>query len=167
MIIDKISPLEESDIIDDSIVITIRKHMNQTAHAQLVDDKIVMASAVSYNVTPDVDKYTSAIKTELQTTFGTHITDYRNEAVIRNSSGIPYIATILSGLNAPTTRIDRIISRSETIDKELMSRQKAQTKLGGTENAKHSLTAKKFGSSKASNTSTSLDDVIAKYRNAN
>ena len=101
MIIDKIMPLEESSIIDGSIVATIRRHMNETAHVNMVDDKIVMASAVSYLVTPDVDKYTSAIKTDLQSVFGTHITDYRNEAVTNNVDDTPYITTILSGLTAP------------------------------------------------------------------
>ena len=167
MIIDKIMPLEESSIIDGSIVATIRRHMNETAHAAIVDDKIIMASAVSYLVTPDVDKYTSAVKTDLQNVFGTHITDYRNEAVTTNSGDIPYITTILSGLNAPTTRIDKVINRTEAIDKELMSRQKASTKLGSSEGAKHTLAAKKFGNTKTTGSSTSMDDILNKYRNLN
>lgn len=168
MIIDKIMPLEESAIIDGSIVATVRKHMNETAHAALVDDKIIMASAVSYNVTPDVDKYTSAVKTDLQSVFGVHITDYRNEAVITNSADIPYITTILSGLNAPTTRIDKVINRTDAIDKEIMNRQKASTKLGSSEGVKHTLGVKKFGTTnKTQGSSTSMDDIINKYKNLN
>lgn len=167
MIIDKIMPLEESNIVDGSIVATIRRHMNETAHAAIVDDKIIMASAVSYLVTPDVDKYTSAVKTDLQSVFGTHITDYRNEAVTNSSNDIPYITTILSGLNAPTTRIDKVINRTEAIDKELMSRQKASTKLGSSEGAKHTLAAKKFGNTKTAGSSASMDDILNKYRNLN
>lgn len=166
MIIDKIMPLEESNIIDNSIVATIRKHMNGTAHAALVDDKVVMASAVSYYVSPDLDKYTAAIKTELQSVFGTHITDYRNEAVMNNTSDTAYITTILTGLNAPTTRIDKVINRIEAIDNELTSRQKASTKLDNAEGSKHSLVAKKFGTSKSTGNSTSIDDIINKYKNA-
>ena len=171
MIIDKIMPLEESSIIDGSIVATIRRHMNDTAHANIVDDKIVMASAVSYLVNSDVDKYTSAVKTELQAVFGTHVTDYRNEAVITNNSNeTPYITTILSGMNAPTTRIDRVINRTEAIDKELMSRQKASTKLGSSEGAKHTLSVKKFGNSTgnaSSGSNATMDDIISKYKNLN
>ena len=164
MIIDKIIPLEESDIIDGSIVATIRNHMNTTAHASLVDDKIIMASAVSYNVSSDVDKYTSAIKIDLQKVFGVHITDYRNEAVIGSSNETPYITTILTGLNAPTTRIDRVINRAESIDKDLTTRQRASSKLGGVE-AKHALFAKKFGGNNSQiNRDVSVDDLIAKFR---
>ena len=164
MIIDMINPLEESNLDDKSIVKTVRNHMNETAHVALVDDKIIMASAVSYFVDKDLDKYTSAIKTELQEVFGVHITDYRNEAV--NTKGDDsYICTILAGLNAPTTRIDRIIARKEAIDKQLNERQKATTKLdGGDSSAKHTLTAKKFGSSNvSSNDDKDLNDLISKF----
>lgn len=165
MIVDMISPLEESGLVDNCIVATVRSHMNETAHAALVDDKVIMASAVSYLVNNDVDKYTANIKVDLQSTFGVHITDYRNEAVIESNNQTPYICTILAGLNAPTTRIDRIISRTESIDKVLSSRKKATTKLGDTEEAKYSLSAKKFGTTNNSAipTAASLDDIIKKF----
>lgn len=164
MIIDMINPLEESNLVDNSIVNTIRQHMNETAHAALVDDKIIMASAVSYCVNRDLDKYTAAVKSELQNVFGVHVTDYRNEAV--NPEALDsYVCTILSGLNAPTTRIDRIIARKEDIDRQLNERQKAVSKLDAADTeSKHTLTAKKFGSANAApSQDKDLDDLIKKF----
>ena len=138
--------------------------MNETAHVTMVDDKIILASAVSYYVGRDLDKYTSAIKSELQEVFGIHITDYRNEAVNEDNSS-SYICTILAGLNAPTTRIDRIIARKEDIDRQMSERQCATTKLNNDDSsAKYRLSVKKFGSTTPTTTTDKdLNDLASKF----
>lgn len=163
MMIDIITPFDELDLVDGSIVKTIRAHIDTNGHAVMVDNKLIMASAIMYNINNDVNEYASVVKSELQETFGTHVTDYRNEAV--DQDGDTFICVVLSGLDLPATRIDRIISRINKIDSELSGAKKAPTKLGKVE-SKHRLTAKKFSGTVSEmpvENKSNVDDIIKKF----
>ena len=154
-----IDNFEESMIEDDSIVATIKKQLANSANAAIVDDKNIQASAVIYNLKGDLKKYGAAIASELQTTFGAHLGDFRNE-VVDNEDHEPFVACILSGLTEPTTRIDKVISRRMSIEKEITERQAASTKLGNVAAGKLSLSQKSFSTTKKD---VDKDEILKKF----
>lgn len=150
---------EEAMIEDGSIVATIKKSISNSANAVLVDDKVIRASALMYNLSTDLKRYGSTIATDIQTTFGYHIGDFRNEAVDVTDSK-PFVACILAGLTEPTTRIDKVISRRQKIEKEINERQAASTKLSSVEAGTLALKPKQFGSSASK---PNVDDILKKF----
>lgn len=148
---------EESMIENDSIVTTLKQAMVKSANAAIVDDKVIAASGIMYNLTSDLKKYGANIATDLQDTFGAHIGDFRNEVVDEEAGA--FIACVISGLTAPTTRIDKIITRRMSIEKEINDRKAASTKLNTVETGKLSLGAKSFGSAPKAN----VDDILKKF----
>lgn len=157
---------DESTIDDNSIVATMRKHLLTSAHASLVDDKVITASATMYNLGTDSLKYAPAIKHDMQEVFGYHITDYRNE-VVSDGSGTEFVAMIAAGLTAPTVRIDKLIARRQQIEKGFTSRESASTKLNTVEAGSLKLNVKSFGGAATSKPATNVDDIIKKFQAGN
>lgn len=153
---------DESTIDEGSIVATMRKHLTTSAHASLVDDKVISASAIMYNLGNDSLKYAPAIKHDMQEVFGYHITDYRNE-VVSDGSSVEFVAIICAGLTAPTVRIDKMIARRQTIENGYTTREAAKTKLNTVESGTLKLNSKSFGGGAASRPSTNVDDILKKY----
>ena len=147
------------EIEDGKIVSTIKKSIENSANAVVVDDKVINASAMMYNLGTDLKRYGASISDDIQTTFGTHIGDFRNEAVDSEDT-TPFVACILAGLTEPTTRIDKVISRRMKIEKEINERKAASTKLSTVESGKLSLSAKQFGASTAK---PNVDDILKKF----
>lgn len=165
IVVDRIEPFDESDIVDDSIVGTIRKHISKSAHAALVDDKIILASGIMYNLSADTIKYASTVKKELQNTFGEHIADFRNESANITQED-DFVVTILAGLTEPTTRIDKGITRRLKIESTIAERKSASTKLNSVQTGGLSLGVKSFGSgmSTARTNKPDIGGILKKYR---
>lgn len=164
IVVDRISPFDESDIMEDSIVGTIKKHITKSAHAALVDDKIILASGIMYNLSADTIKYASSIKRELQSTFGEHIADFRNESA-NNTPEDDFVATILAGLTEPTTRIDKAIARRLKIESTITERKSASTKLNSVQAGGLSLGVKSFGArTAAAKSKPDIGNILKKYK---
>lgn len=163
LICEVITNFEESMIEDASIVSTLKNAIAKSAHAPMVDDKFVEATGIMYNLTSDLKKYGSQISSDLENTFGKSITDYRNEAVDEDSEYGAFVACILAGLTAPTTRIDQTISRRQKLEDEINKRQAATTKLNSVEVGTLSLGTKSFGSSTKVQ-KPNVDDILANIK---
>ena len=144
LIISKLMCIDESSLVDDSIVSTIREDITNSVNAGMVDDKLISASALMYNLNDDLLRYAANIEEDIQTEFGQHITDYRNEAI--SDEFDTFIVTILSGLTEPTVRIDKVIARRQSIESTIVTRKSAATKLNQVQAGTLGLTPKKFGS---------------------
>lgn len=154
-----ITDLDESMIEKDGIVAALKKQIQTSANAAVVDDKGIDASAMMYNlVGPDLKKYGAAVIQDIQTTFGSHIGDFRNESVDQDEMPA-FAACILAGLTPPTTRIDRVITRRQTLEKEINERQRASTKLNNVNAGNLSLSTKSFGAGDKVN----VDDILRKF----
>ena len=156
-----IEDLEESMVEDGGIVAAIKKSIAASPNPTLVDDKVIAATAVMYNLNTDLKKYGSNITADIQSNFGMYLADFRNEAV-DNPETKPFVACILAGLTTPTTRIDKAISRRVQIEKEYTSRIAASTKLGTIERGTLSLKTKSFGSS---TDKPNVDEILKKFSN--
>ena len=156
--------LEESQVVNNSIVATLRDSLDKTGNVQYVDDKVIDASATMYNFSKDLKKYAPNIATEIQSVFGEHISDFRNEVMDCKESE-PFIVCVLAGLTAPTTRIDKVVARRQAIEKEINERQAASTKLNTVEQGGLKLGVKSFGNKAPSK--PNVDEIIKKFTGAN
>lgn len=126
IIIDSMTRFETADIEDGSIIGAIKKHIdNESAHADMVTDKQILASAFMYTLGDSFDDYKINIKADLQETFGSHIKDMSN---FSDEDG-DNVAIILSGLTEPTMVIDRIINKSQKLEEDILARKSATSKL--------------------------------------
>jgi cell division GTPase FtsZ len=124
--VDSMEDLELSDIIDNSLIATIKQHIDRdSAHAELVADKEVTASALMYALGDAFDGVKGSAKNDLQETFGEHIKDMSNFSDEDNGT----IAVILSGLTEPSMVIDRIINRAKKLEDKISSRKAVTSKL--------------------------------------
>ena len=100
-----------------------------------------------------MEKYSSSIKSDLQDTYGYHVTDYRNEAV-NDETGNDFIAVILSGLTDPVERLDKIIAKRKKQEKEIVTRKASVSKFASDEESSSGLKlgVKSFGSDSAQKT---------------
>lgn len=126
IVVDSIEDLEPSDLINGSIVETIKEHMDsESAHAELIDDKEILASAMMYSLGDQFDEYKGSIKTDIQNQFGTHIKDPSNFS--DDDKGT--VAIVLSGLSAPNAVIDKIIAKAKGLGEAINSRKASTSRL--------------------------------------
>lgn len=126
IVVDSMEGLEMADVEDGSVIKTLKNHIdNESAHAELVSDKEILASALMYSLGEEFDSVKGAIKNDLQKTFGEHIKDVSNFSDEDNGT----IAVVLSGLTEPAMVIDRIINRSKKLEESILSRRAATSKL--------------------------------------
>jgi hypothetical protein len=126
IVADSMVGLEPSDVIDGSIVKTIKKHIvEESAHADMVSDKEILASAMMYTLGDEFDEFKSGIKTDVQNEFGTHVKDTTNFSDEDRGS----VAIILSGLSSPNMVIDRIIKRANELGASINQKKKSNNNL--------------------------------------
>jgi hypothetical protein len=131
IVADSILDLEPSDVLDGSIVKTIKEHIkNETAHADLVSDKEILASAMMYTLGEEFDEFKSNIKSDLQTEFGVHVKDTTNFADDEDNKYVFHsVALILSGLSAPNMVIDKIVNKANELSDGINKRKASMSKL--------------------------------------
>lgn len=165
IVVDSIDNMEVSNLIDGSIIATLRAHINtKSAHAEMVGDKMITASALMYALGDAFDEYKGAIKPELQETFGVHIKDPSNFSDEDEGS----MAVILSGLTEPTMVIDRIINIAKKMEEEIINRKAATSKLDKADEASRlqDVVAKQsFADEKnvAGTSATSKEELLKKF----
>lgn len=123
--------LEESDIIDNSLVKTVLDRIKtESGNAELVDDHQITASAVQYSLHSQFQKYVSGIKSDMQTIVGSHLNDYSNyHDADDDEEGEDYVVLVMAGLSDPTLRIDRMINKRDKMAQEILNRKGATSKL--------------------------------------
>lgn len=166
IVVDSMTGLETSDVKEGSIIKTLKNHlMTESAHAELVSDKVIDASATMYQLGDAFDEFKSSIKSELQTEFGTHIKDTANFSDEDGGS----VAVVLSGLNSPTVLIDRIVNKAKVLADDITKRKVSQSKLFNDEdeNIIRKVTAKQsFADETAvvnSNESFTKEELLKKF----
>ena len=124
--------LDESDIVDDSLAKTIAAHIKNTSfHADLLDDKEIRATAVMYTLHENFAPYTVNLKKGMNDTFGTPVADYDNFANVGDdATEKDSITVILSGLNSPVLRINKLVAIAEAQAKEHGTSKKTVSRLG-------------------------------------
>jgi cell division GTPase FtsZ len=161
IVIDSMEGLEMADIEDGSVIKTLKNHIDtESAHAELVSDKEILASALMYSLGEEFDSVKSAIKNDLQKTFGEHIKDVTNFSDEDEGK----IAVVLSGLTEPAMVIDRIINRSKKLEESILSRKAATSKLSKIEESSKlkSVTAKQSFADETSAVNASKDGDASK-----
>ena len=168
IVIDSIDEIEEADIIDNSIVKTIKEHIkNESAHSDMVEDKEIRASVMMYTLSSTFDPYKGSIKADVQDTFGEHISDYSNYTDIDDDSEEEVeesAALILAGLSEPAMRIDKVINRQKKLEDDILGRKKVKSKLGKTKigNDALKLNAKSFATG-VTPSKRNIDEVLRKH----
>lgn len=118
--------LEVSDIIDGSIVKTIKEHIvKESAQAEMVNDKEILASAFMYTLGDEFDEFKGRIKSDVQAEFGVHVKDTTNFSDEDKGT----VAIVLSGLSAPNMVIDRIINKANELGEGINKRKASVSKL--------------------------------------
>ena len=149
-----LNPLKVSDVEGCGIIAALKKAIDESSQADLTLDKEIKASATMYALSGELmEKYSSSIKSDLQDTYGYHVTDYRNEAV-NDETGNDFIAVILSGLTDPVERLDKIIAKRKKQEKEIVTRKASVSKFASDEESSSGLKlgVKSFGSDSAQKT---------------
>ncbi len=163
IVIDTILDLDESELVDRSIAKTLEQHLEkESAHAAMVDDKVIKASALMYCFGPELSSYTGTLKEDIQSIFGPHLNDYDNFSDV-NGPGSGTVSLILSGLTSPVLRINRLISRRDKLESEIAGKSAAVSRLSQTANSsKLKLNAKKFAS-ESTGQPKNTNDVLADF----
>ena len=169
IVIDSIEGLEPSDIKNGSIIQTIADHIkNNSAHAELVSDKVIDASAMMYTLGEEFDEFKGSIKDDLQNQFGAHVKDPTN---FSDEENVNNVAIVLSGLSAPNMVIDRIINKATTLGEDINKRKASQSKLfkdDDSTSAVKSVVAKRSFADETSvvnaEETTSKDELLKKFR---
>lgn len=126
MVIDSITGLEPANVINNSIITTIKNHINnESAHADLVSDKIIYGSALMYSLGDDFDEFKNTIRTDLKSEFGTHVKDPSNFSDEDKGT----VALVLTGLSAPNMVIDRIFNRAKELGNDINNKKSTESKL--------------------------------------
>lgn len=168
IVIDSMTQLEKADVIDGSVIATVADHIQrESAHAEMVKDKQILASALMYSLGDDFDDVKGAIKADLQETFGEHIKDVTN----LSDEDLGSIAVVLSGLTEPAMVIDRIISRAQKLEENILGRKSASSKLNKLDGDSklQNITAKQSFASEGpvvkatSNAESSKEDILKKF----
>lgn len=170
IVIGSMVDISDEDVIEKSLITTIKHHIDtETAHAAMVDDKQILASATMYCLPEEFDLFKGTIRSDLQNTYGVHISDYANFADITDDTHTdvpPCIAVILAGLTAPQTRIGKIVKRRDRLATGITTRKPAESKVRNLETSgKLTLGAKSFGGVPTRNT-VNVDQVLSKYTGA-
>lgn len=165
MIIGSIDPYEA----DTDVMKAIKASIDASAHAEMEDDKIIMASATMYNLSEDVlTTYGPRIKPDVQNIFGDHITNYSNESTYVGI-GNQFVSVILSGCSAPNKRINQIVDLRKKKENIISSRKPSVNKLMAETDTGNGLKlgVKTFGGTPAATTTTqrpSVSDIVKKMK---
>lgn len=169
LVIVGMSGLSDDEVIEKSLIRTIKDVLDaQSAHADMMDDKQIMASATMYCLPEEFDVYKGTVRPDLQEIFGDHISDYTNFADITtttNAEANPCMAVILAGLTAPQTRIGKIVRRRDKLVNDITSRKDPESKVKGVDTTlgnKMKLGVKSFGGS-TNKTSVDVDQLLSKF----
>ena len=127
IIADSIEGLEPSNVKNGSIIQTLSEHIQtKSAHAEMVTDKVIDASAMMYTLGEEFDEFKGSIKDDLQTQFGAHIKDATN---FSDEEDVNSVAVVLTGLSAPNMVIDRVINKAKILGDDINKRKASQSKL--------------------------------------
>lgn len=123
--------LEIADV-DESIIKTLKENIDEeSGHAELVTDKVIIASALMYSLGDDFNDLKGEVKGDIQEIFGPHIKDVSN--LSDEDKGT--IAIVLSGLTEPAMVIDKIIAKSQKMEDAILGRKSTKSKLSRLETA--------------------------------
>lgn len=145
-----VQDIDDDDLVDKSLIKTIQNYINEkSAHADLVDDKQILASATMYYLPSEFDPYKGTVRSDLQETFGSHIGDYANFADMddTNPEMVSCIAVTVAGLSAPQTRIGRLVKRRDSLADAITTRKVQESRVKGvgrTQSSSLKLKAKSF-----------------------
>ena len=149
------------------MVETIAKHVKgKSAHAELSDDKVIKASALIYSLDEDFDNYKPSLKKDMQEIFGAHLNDYDNLADITGDEDeIPTnsISIILTGLSAPNLRINRLVSRRDKLEADILGVKKSSSKLASAKTGNSALQLKSKSFADGGSKSMSATDFLKGY----
>lgn len=167
IVTDWIPEIEEAEVINGSLVATIAKHLKEkSAHAELSDDKVIKASALIYSLNEDFDNYKPSLKKDMQEIFGAHLNDYDNLADITGDEDeIPTnsISIILTGLSAPNLRINRLVSRRDKLEADILGVKKSSSKLSSAKTGNSALQLKSKSFADGGSKSISATDFLKGY----
>jgi hypothetical protein len=125
IVIDGITDVEESSLVNGSLIETLKQHIDvKSAHAEMVSDKEILASALMYTLDDGFDNYKISVKSDLQEIFGSHVKDMTNFSDDEDND----IAVVLSGLTEPSMVIDRVINRTQNLSDDITSRRANRNK---------------------------------------
>lgn len=132
IVVGHMEELDESDIVEDSLAKTIAAHIKNTSfHADMLDDKEIRATAVMYTLHENFTPYTVNLKKSMNDTFGTPVADYDNFANVgEDNPNKDHITVVLSGLNSPVLRINKLVAITEAQAKEQGTSKKTVSRLG-------------------------------------
>ena len=164
LIIGSIDPYDA----DTDVIKVVKESIDKSAHAELEDDKVIMASATMYNLSEDVlATYGSKIKPDVQTIFGDHITNYANEATYVGI-GNQFVSVILAGCSAPNKRINQIVDLRKMKENISSSRKPSVNKLMTEADSGNGLKlgVKTFGGTPTATTTQrpSVSDIVKKMK---
>ena len=164
-----LSGVDVDDLSEKSLVKTIKGYIDETsAHADMVDDKQILASATMYCLPDEFDPYKGSVRADVQDLFGSHIGDYANFSDIgkMNADEEPSIAIVLAGLSAPQNRIARLVKRMNKLANDITTRKQSGSKLKGvtTDTPGLKLRSKSFGSTGV-RTNANTDHAPGKHVN--
>ena len=153
---------------DTDVIKVVKESIDKSAHAELEDDKVIMASATMYNLSEDVlATYGSKIKPDVQTIFGDHITNYANEATYVGI-GNQFVSVILAGCSAPNKRINQIVDLRKKKENIISSRKPSVNKLMTEADSGNGLKlgVKTFGGTPTATTTQrpSVSDIVKKMK---
>ena len=163
IVADYMDNVEVSDIIDGSIIKTIKKHLvEESAHAEMVSDKEIVASAMMYTLGEEFDEFKGSVRTDLQNEFGVHVKDTSNFSDENTNT----MALVASGLSAPNMVIDRIINKTKELGEGINNRKASTSKIFKDDekvNVK-SVTAKRsFASEVSTGNGPTKDDLLKQF----
>ena len=164
LIIGSIDPYDANT----DVIKVVKESIDKSAHAELEDDKVIMASATMYNLSEDVlATYGSKIKPDVQTIFGDHITNYANEATYVGI-GNQFVSVILAGCSAPNKRINQIVDLRKKKENIISSRKPSVNKLMTEADSGNGLKlgVKTFGGTPTATTTQrpSVSDIVKKMK---
>lgn len=148
VVISSLIDLEESTIKNNNVVQTLFDEIQHSTNADIAYDKEILASCFISSLRDIFNKYLSEgqIKDNIQTTFGVHITDYRNIHWISedDDESIDYISIMLSGLSLPVDRLKQTMNSISETEKTITNRKKSKLDMNTSAN-KLSLKHSSFG----------------------
>lgn len=162
--------IDEEDIVDRSLISTVKKYIDEeSAHADVVDDKQIMASAIMYCLPEEFDLYKGTIRSDLQNTYGEHISDYTNFTDITDDNlpdATPCIAIVLAGLTTCQTRIGKMVKRHDKLAQGILGRKAPESKVSKVDksvSSKLKLGAKSFGGTPTTPNKVDTEQALSKF----
>lgn len=167
LVLGSILNIDDDDLVDKSLIKTIQKHITiRTAHADLVDDKQILASATMYHLPEEFDAYKGNVRADLQEIYGEHISDYSNFSnMTEGEDTVPSIAIILAGLTQPQTRIGKLVKRRDKLATSITERKAPESRVRGVNtramDSKLKLGVKSFGGTPQKK--VNVDQILSQY----